>query len=80
MTTQRFSPLPEGTTVTTAIAELELTGNTILRDMILELWESTGDKNADSHITHWLDWAAQLRMGGMPWNEALRAAQIFYFG
>jgi len=78
--TTRFSPLPEGSSVPTAIAELELTGNTVLRDMILELWESTGDNNAETHISHWLDWAAQLRMGGMEWNAALRAAQIFYFG
>lgn len=80
MTTPRFAPLPEGTTVTTAIAELEQIESQPLWAMLQELYEATGDANSETHISVWLDWATQLRMGGMNWADAINAARIFYYG
>lgn len=80
----RFCPLPEGTTVETAIAELTAIGekHNSSDDWAMELVEHCSEMPSNSALafSQCMDWAVQLRMGGMDWGDAIHAAMILYFG
>lgn len=83
MTNFTFCPLPvdAGVSDEQRIARANAELNSLNR-AIPELDEGIRNlsEESDGDISIIMDWAAQLRISGMDWREAIATAEIWYFG